>query len=415
MGTNSKTSVVFALFALFFLVVLTTRMFAEGVSKEKAEVVEDVEEYNWKPFVPDSSLDYPWDPGQCEREVGPNDQRNADFSGRSLLGHTFNKVDARGARFDGADLRHAVFAYYTKLNGASFRGADLRRARFIGCDGLTADNDLTDALINDTWSSRDQDLKGAFLLTEKQLRSTKSFKDQNLNGCSLVIEGAPTLDLRHFDLRNMVIQMDFSNCRMEGADLTGSVILRGSKISQEQIKSTSQWRGHNFRWSSSSLTVYCPIAGMRSSNQWLDTLSFNPEGADLTGAYWRDAKVTFLEGTLTKEQLYATTNYKRKTLRNTVLRGLKDDDWDFSGQDLTGVQFRDRWSNVKVLSLPRADFTDAIVTRTIVELTPEQFKSTWNYKKGIFRDVYMGNNRAELEKLRTERMALEPAEPAPPE
>lgn len=375
---------------------------------------EKVEEYNWKPFVPDSDLDGPWDPGQRQRDVWPNDQRNADFSGRNLLGHTFNEVDARGARFDGADLRHAVFAYYTKLNGASFRGADLRRARFIGYDGLAADNDLTDALINDTWSDGDQDLKGAFLLTEKQLRSTKSFKDQNLNGCSLVIEGAPTLDLRHFDLRNMVIQMDLSNCRMEGADLTGSIILRGSKISQEQIKSTSQWRGHNFRWSSSSLTVYCPIAGMRSSNQWLDTLSFNPEGADLTGAYWRDAKVSFLEGTLTKEQLYATTNYKRKTLRNTVFRGLKDDDWDFSGQDLADAEFREAW-RLNELSLPRADFTDAIVTRTIVELTPEQFQSTWNYKKGIFRDVYMGNNRAELEKLRAARMALEPAEPAPPE
>ncbi len=375
---------------------------------------EKVEEYNWKPFVPDSNLDGPWDPGQRQRDVAPNDQRNADFSGRNLLGYTFNEVDARGARFDGADLRHAVFAYYTKLNGASFRGADLRRARFIGCDGLTADNDLTDALINDTWSDGNQDLKGAFVLTEKQLRSTKSFKDQNLNGCSLVIEGAPTLDLRHFDLRNMVIQMDFSNCRMEGADLTGSVILRGSKISQEQIKSTSQWPGYNFQWSASSLTVYCPIAGMSSSRQWLESLSFNPEGADLTGAYWPYGNVVFLEGTLTKEQLYSTTNYKRKTLRNTTFRGLKDDDWDFSGQDLTGVKFLDRWSNVKVLSLPRADFTDAIVTGTRLDLTPEQYKSTWNYKKGVYLNVYPGKHYEDLKKLRAERMALESAEDAPP-
>ena len=414
MGTNSKTSVLFALFALSSLVVLSTRMFAEAVAKEKAEVVEDVEEYNWKPFVPDSSLDYPWDPGQCQREVGPNDQRNADFSGRNLLGHTFNKVDARGARFDGADLRHAVFAYYTKLTGASFRGADLRRARFIGCDGLTADNDLTDALINDTWSSRDQDLQGAFLLTEKQLRSTKSFKDRNLNGCSLVIEGVPALDLRHFDLRNMTIQMDFSNCRMEGADLTGSVILRGSKVSHSQIQSTSQWPGHDFSYSGSRLWIYCPIEGMEPSGQWLESLSFNPEGADLTGAYWPYGNVVFLEGTLTKEQLYSTTNYKRKTLRNTTFRGLKDDDWDFSGQDLTGVKFLDRWSNVKVLSLPRADFTDAIVTGTRLDLTPEQYKSTWNYKKGVYLNVYPGKHYEDLKKLRAERMASESAEDAPP-
>jgi hypothetical protein len=62
-------------------------------------------------------------------------------------------------------------------------------------------------LINDTWTSENQDLEGAFVLTEKQLRSTRSFKDGNLNGCSLVIDGAPALDLRHFDLRNMTIQM----------------------------------------------------------------------------------------------------------------------------------------------------------------------------------------------------------------
>jgi uncharacterized protein YjbI with pentapeptide repeats len=202
--------------------------------------------------------------------------------------------------------------------------------------------------------------------------------------------------------------MDFSNCRMEGADLTGSTILRGSKISQPQIQSTSPWTGHDFAWSGSRLTVYCPIDRMKSS-EWLDTLSFNPEGADLTGAYWAVGKVTFLAGTLTKEQLYSTTNYKRKTLRNVIFRGLKDDNWDFSGQDLSGVEFRQVWSTVKVLSLPRASFTDAIVTGTVVELTPEQFKSTWNYKKGVFLGVYMGKNRAELEKLRAERMASEPA------
>jgi hypothetical protein len=37
------------------------------------------------------------------------------------------------------------------------------------------------------------------------------------------------------------------------------------------------------------------------------------------------------------------------------------------------------------LSLPRADFTDAIVTRTRIDLTLEQFVTTWNYKTGVFK------------------------------
>jgi len=37
------------------------------------------------------------------------------------------------------------------------------------------------------------------------------------------------------------------------------------------------------------------------------------------------------------------------------------------------------------LSLPRADFTDAIVTRTRIDLTLEQFVTTWNYKTGVSR------------------------------
>lgn len=391
---------------------------------EANEDFDESEEYDWKPFVPSSSLDYPWDPGQRQRYVAPGDQRNADFSGRNLLGFTFNDVDARDATFDGADLRHAVFAHNTKLEGASFRGADLRRASFRSCDGLTPCNDLTDALINDTWKSHQQP-PWAFELTEQQLRSTKSFKNQNLSGCALIIRGAPPLDLRHFDLRNMIIQMDFSNSRMEGADLTGSIILRGSKISQEQIQSTSIWSGHDFRWYGSGLTIFCPVENIKLPRQ-ISSLAFNPEGADLTGVSWpthasnleiyarRPSNVTFLEGTLTKEQLYSTGNYKRKNLRGVGFRGLEDTDWDFSGQDLTDALFVDKFYGSIVLLLPRADFTDAIVSRTRIDLTLDQFISTWNYKNGAF-ETFKGLTREEIEQLLSERTASGPARDSDPE
>jgi uncharacterized protein YjbI with pentapeptide repeats len=388
----------------------------EAIERRVAdEDFEESEEYDWKPFVPGDSLEYPWDPGRRRRYVAPRDQRNADFSGRNLLGYTFNDVDARDATFDGADLRHAVFAYNSKLLGASFRRADLRRARFIRCDRLTLGNDITDALINDMWSSwRNEHMPGVFEFTEQQLRSTKSFKAQNLSGCRLLIRGAPALDLRHFDLRNMVIQMDFSNCRMEGADLSGSIILRGSKIAQEQILSTSAWPGDDFRWAGSELSIYCPIEDMKPGNSWLDSVSFNPQGADLTGAFWRLGPVTFLEGTLTKEQLYSTTNYKRRNLRNVTFRGLEDIAWDFTGQDLSDAAFLERWSTIRLLSLPRADFTDAIVTRTRIDLTLDQFVSTWNYKNGVFK-TFKGMTREEIEKLLSERTASEPASDSGPE
>ena len=391
---------------------------------EANEDFDESEEYDWKPFVPSSSLDYPWDPGQRQRYVAPGDQRNADFSGRNLLGYTFNDVDARGANFDGADLRDAVFAY-TKLEDASFRGADLRRASFLSC-GLSACNDLTDALINFTWQSHQQPPL-AYELTEQQLRSTKSFKDRDLSGCRIIIRGAPALDLRHFNLRDLIIEMDFSNSRMEGADLTRLVILRGSKISQEQLQSTSRRSDDLFPWNGSNLTIFSPVQGIRFHRyQGITSLAFNPEGADLTDVSWwtqasdlqryarRPGNVTFLEGTLTKEQLYSTGNYKRKNLRGVGFRGLEDTDWDFSGQDLTDALFVDKFFGSIVLSLPRADFTDAIVTRTRIDLTLDQFISTWNYKNGVF-NTFKGMTREEIEKLLSERTASEPASDSAPE
>ena len=401
---NMKSRLCVLSLAVPSLLAACTEHVPAGTPDEKqATTLANSPAYDWKPFVPDSALD-----GYLlgrDRVFWDEDLRNSDFSGKNLLGYTLCDVDLRGAKFDGADLRHAVFCDYTKLQGASFRGADLRRARFVDCEVLGPQNDLTDALINDAWTS-DQNAGSTIPLTEQQLRSTKSFKDRNLNGCNISIPGSPALDLRHFDLRRMTVRMDFTNCRLEGADLTGTTFLRDSKISQEQLESTCRWPGHDFVWSASRLTLHCPIQGVKKLPRRLDNLSFNPQGADLTNTCIRG--VTFLGGTLTKQQLYSTSSYKRRDLRNVTFKGLQND-WDFSGQDLTGARFLGFRSNL-VTSLPQADVTDAIVTDIGLELTLEQFKSTWNYRNGYLRGVYLEQYRDEWEKELREKSAAEGAE-----
>jgi hypothetical protein len=83
MGTNSRAWAFSSFFALSSLLLLNAEVLSEDPSNKKGAAAEKVEKYDWKPFVPDSNLDLPWESGQRQRFI-PSDQRNADFSGKNL-------------------------------------------------------------------------------------------------------------------------------------------------------------------------------------------------------------------------------------------------------------------------------------------------------------------------------------------
>ena len=111
---NIRTGLCVVALAMSSLFAACTEHVSPDTPDEKeATTVENSQEYDWKPFVPDNALD-----GYLrgrDRVFWDEDLRNSDFSGKNLLGYTFCDVDLRGANFDRADLRHAVFADYTKL------------------------------------------------------------------------------------------------------------------------------------------------------------------------------------------------------------------------------------------------------------------------------------------------------------
>lgn len=131
----------------------------------------------------------------------------ADFSGARLDKATFVNVRGDRARFEGADLRRAVFAL-----GCSFAGADLRGARLDGCN-------LSGAV-----------LRGADL-------SRAALDGGNLSACDMqgaklyrvVARGArfSGADLRDADLTSAnLMRATFHETRLAGATFKGANLFR---------------------------------------------------------------------------------------------------------------------------------------------------------------------------------------------
>jgi hypothetical protein len=79
MGTNSRAWAFSSFFALSSLLLLNAEVLSEDLSVKKGTAAEKVEKYDWKPFVPDSNLDYPRGPDGRQRCHRRADQRHVEF------------------------------------------------------------------------------------------------------------------------------------------------------------------------------------------------------------------------------------------------------------------------------------------------------------------------------------------------
>ena len=114
------------------------------------------------------------------------DLHNQNFEGQNLKGADFSRADLRGANFSKAKLFNANFSD-AKLKGAKFSYADVRAAKFTGASDNVTSSD------NDTSADGD----------------------------------------------TVLPYVDFNNSKIQGADFTGSTLIRASfERTQSGLKTT---------------------------------------------------------------------------------------------------------------------------------------------------------------------------------
>lgn len=126
---------------------------------------------------------------------------------------------------------------------------------------------------------------------------------------------------------------------------------------------------------------------------------------DLTGTWFEgveggpldftDADVagcTFGRG-ITKEHLVSTRNYRQRDLSRMRLYNIDLSGLRFSGFDLTGCTFSR--CNFSGATLEDAVVTGLDVSQGNAGITPDQIKSTWNYKHGRMEGIRLPKHIAD--------------------
>ena len=164
-----------------------------------------------------------------------------------------------------------------------------------------------------------------------------------------------------------------TNTNLAGADVTGANF-KGTRLTQEQLYSTLSYRRQRLVGTELS---GIDLTGWDFRGQDLTDASFilsTLTDAQLAGAIITGLDLLQTRG-FTKDQLYSTASYQRKSLRDIRLSNHDLSDWDLSGQDLAGARLRNvkleatdlTGSNLKNADLRAADeLTSAIVDSTTV-------------------------------------------------
>lgn len=140
-----------------------------------------------------------------------------DYSGKKLQKHDFRKAELAGAKFDEADLYGADFTG-ANLAGASFVGADLTQVKLDSADCTGAN--FTDAKF-DTTMARETD-----------------FSKANLEGADVggytVVRGS---NFSGANLRKLRGITETTECNFTGADLRGA-----------NLKNATDWKAPSAKW-----------------------------------------------------------------------------------------------------------------------------------------------------------------------
>lgn len=380
-----------------------------------------------------------------------------DASGMDLSGSAFVGMNLGGSNFERCNLQRAVFAQVRFPGSVSFKGADLRNAIFTETpdgppEGWAGEHAFMDALING------MQLGGLNISTQyahlslEQLCSTKSFKLKDLSGCQIVggvskrqsynyfeLEPRPVaIDFHQFNLRDAVfVAGDITESDFTDAIITGATFFK-SKITPAQIASTSRFVSNQHGNDATGLTYMKPFRALVSRPasrgiirvphsdltnlfdgvmlsrrsgyadlgfSYMDLSTWDFASEDLRGARFCEVNLTGVDFTgadiseahfwksISREQLLATRSYQTRDLLGVVFARLDLSAVDFSRQNLTRAHF------VRC-NLAGADFTDAVITDADFSAcgknppTPEQIKSTWNYKHGRMDGVRLPDDLA---------------------
>ncbi|WYJ07607.1 pentapeptide repeat-containing protein [Opitutia bacterium KCR 482] len=336
-----------------------------------------------------------------------------------------NDFSAAAWSFDGADLTNTKLEN-SELSNVNFSGATLANTSF------------TDATV-----------KGANFsssgITEIQLESTKSYKDKDLSGIKL---GSNNLENWDFNGQNLS-GASFENVTFGGTDFTNADTTNanfsktaGKGFTESQLQSTKSFADKNLsgiNFSENDLSGW-NFAGLNLSNVLFKNATL--DGLDISAANLTNTTA----GGLTKEQFYATKNYKDgdlsgidfsqndlsnwnfagKDLSNSKFASAKLEDSEISGANLTNVAIKDQISSTKSykdknfagtnftnvdlsgVDLQGQDFTNAILasadfsnaeigsanfSNTIANgFTESQFASTKNYADGNLQGVILAGN-----------------------
>ncbi|MFO7905672.1 MAG: pentapeptide repeat-containing protein [Pirellulaceae bacterium] len=304
-------------------------------------------------------------------------------AGRDLRGSRFVGLDLSGAVFDGCNL-YGVVMYQCNLANASFRNVVFTGAVVGDCqvDGA----DFADATINGSGFDDDEVYSTRRLeISPEQLISTRSYKIKDLSRCVICASRAPpAYDFRRANLRHaLFLNGDFTKCDFSDASLYDANFVNAT-LAFEQLASTADFRRRRFR------IRLCPT-------QAILTGDVNFSGIDLDGSeFWnfspdwdiaaaRINGCTF-RGGLSKTQLCSTRSYKEGDLSRMELALCDLSDCRLARINFTGARFGQ-------CDFSGADLSDAVITGvdfyTTVNLqvshgcaglTPDQIRSTWNYK-----------------------------------
>jgi hypothetical protein len=151
-----------------------------------------------------------------------------DFSGQDLPGRNFRRHRLEKANFEEANLREALFEEAV-VTGGNFQGADLSGANFSKAD-------LTGA-----------DFRGARIATAILDRAILNGANLEKADLSRDVDGLMHVKLRKANLRNLkaiskVVNVDFSEADLRGANLVGLEMVAGpSRFRKAKYNSQTLW------------------------------------------------------------------------------------------------------------------------------------------------------------------------------
>jgi uncharacterized protein YjbI with pentapeptide repeats len=244
--------------------------------------------------------------------------------GDSTFGFPYGKL--KNIKFDGANLDGAMFQGVEFVN-CSFKRASLDKARVA--DVVFTDCDFSGATLNHKCDHKEQYKRSEYYveMTADDIKKTLSFRE-NKCLCERVFphQSFEGTDLSDFDLTQSAFwnKDSLKNCKMTDALISNSFF---AKITYEQLLSTKEGKRNCF---TGLIIGYC-----------------NFKGADLSRRVFIDCRFSGFMSTVPPQFCC-----------------------DFEG----------------------ANFTDTVIsgcifTNSVKNLTPDQIKSTWNYKVGRMEGI----------------------------